>query len=52
MTGMAACNPAQFLWRMESDIAVIQLKRPDRKNPPIFDSHSEIVVIARETLAG
>lgn len=52
MTGMAACNPAHFLWRMESDIAVIQLKRPDRKNPLTFDSYAELVVIARETLAG
>ena len=42
MTGMATCNPAHFLWRMESDIAVIQLKRPDRKNPLTFDSYAEL----------
>lgn len=42
MTGMAACNPAHFSWRIESDIAVIQLKRPDRKNPLTFDSYAEL----------
>jgi enoyl-CoA hydratase/carnithine racemase len=42
MRSMAALKPAHFLWRMESDIAVIQLARPERKNPLTFDCYAEL----------
>ena len=35
-------NPAHFLWRMEGEVAVIRLNRPDRKNPLTFDSYAEL----------
>lgn len=35
-------SPKHFLWRMDGDIAVIQLNRPDRKNPLTFDSYAEL----------
>ena len=42
MTAMAALKPAHFLWRMDGTVAVIQLNRPDRKNPLTFDSYAEL----------
>jgi enoyl-CoA hydratase/carnithine racemase len=42
MTSMAALTPAHFLWRMEDDVAVIQLARPERKNPLTFESYAEL----------
>jgi enoyl-CoA hydratase/carnithine racemase len=39
---MAALEPAHFLWRMENDVAVIQLGRPERKNPLTFESYAEL----------
>src|SRR5580700_5423919 len=42
MSRMAALKPAHFLWRMEGDVAVIQLNRPERKNPLTFDSYTEL----------
>jgi enoyl-CoA hydratase/carnithine racemase len=36
------CNPKHFNWRLEKDIAVIQLIRPERKNPLTFDSYAEL----------
>jgi enoyl-CoA hydratase/carnithine racemase len=42
MTTMAALKPAHFLWRMDGDVAVIQLTRPERKNPLTFDSYAEL----------
>jgi enoyl-CoA hydratase/carnithine racemase len=39
---MAALKPAHFLWRMDDTTAVIQLNRPDRKNPLTFDSYAEL----------
>jgi enoyl-CoA hydratase/carnithine racemase len=42
MTSMAALKPAHFLWRMENDVAVIQLSRPERKNPLTFESYAEL----------
>jgi enoyl-CoA hydratase/carnithine racemase len=42
MTAMAARAPKHFLWRMDGDIAVIQLNRPDRKNPLTFESYAEL----------
>jgi enoyl-CoA hydratase/carnithine racemase len=42
MKAMAAFAPAHFLWRMDGDVAVIQLNRPNRKNPLTFDSYAEL----------
>jgi enoyl-CoA hydratase/carnithine racemase len=42
MKTMATLKPAHFLWRMEGDVAVIQLSRPERKNPLTFDSYGEL----------
>jgi enoyl-CoA hydratase/carnithine racemase len=42
MTSMAALKPTHFLWRMENDVAVIQLGRPERKNPLTFESYAEL----------
>jgi enoyl-CoA hydratase/carnithine racemase len=42
MTKMAARRPAHFLGEMKGDVAVIQLNRPDRKNPPAFESYAEL----------
>ncbi|SFT36997.1 Enoyl-CoA hydratase [Pseudovibrio denitrificans] len=39
---MADLQPKHFLWRMEGDVAVIQLDRPDRKNPLTFESYAEL----------
>ncbi len=42
MTAMAALKPVHFLWRTDGAVAVIQLNRPDRKNPLTFDSYAEL----------
>ena len=42
MKTMASLNPSHFLWRMEDAVAVIQLKRPERKNPLTFESYAEL----------
>jgi enoyl-CoA hydratase/carnithine racemase len=42
MKTMATLKPIHFLWRMEGDIAVIQLSRPERKNPLTFESYAEL----------
>ena len=39
---MAAFKPQHFLWRTAGAVAVIQLNRPDRKNPLTFDSYAEL----------
>src|SRR5580700_3993195 len=39
---MAALRPTHFLWRMEGAVAVIQLNRPERKNPLTFESYAEL----------
>ena len=39
---MASLTPEHFLWRMEGEVAVIQLARPERKNPLTFDSYAEL----------
>jgi enoyl-CoA hydratase/carnithine racemase len=41
MTTMAN-KPAHFLRRMDGAVAVIQLNRPDRKNPLTFESYAEL----------
>jgi enoyl-CoA hydratase/carnithine racemase len=35
-------KPKHFNWRMEGQVAVISLNRPDRKNPITFDSYAEL----------
>jgi len=42
MTAMGALRPSHFLWRMDGTVAVIQLNRPDRKNPLTFESYGEL----------
>jgi enoyl-CoA hydratase/carnithine racemase len=42
MTAMAAIKPSHFLWRMDGAVAVIQLNRPERKNPLTFESYAEL----------
>jgi enoyl-CoA hydratase/carnithine racemase len=39
---MAALKPSHFLWRMDGTVAVIQLNRPERKNPLTFESYAEL----------
>lgn len=39
---MASLTPKHFLWRMHGSVAVIQLDRPERKNPLTFDSYAEL----------
>ncbi len=42
MTAMRGLRPEHFLWRMEGAVAVIQLNRPERKNPLTFESYAEL----------
>ena len=42
MKAMAALRPAHFLWRMDGRVAVIQLNRPERKNPLTFEAYAEL----------
>lgn len=42
MTAMAGLTPQHFLWRMEGSVAVVQLDRPERKNPLTFESYAEL----------
>jgi len=42
MTKMANITPKHFNWRMEGDVAVVSLDRPDRKNPLTFESYAEL----------
>ena len=35
-------KPRHFDWRMDGDVAVITLNRPDRKNPLTFESYAEL----------
>jgi enoyl-CoA hydratase/carnithine racemase len=39
---MAKLKPKHFNWRMEGEVAVISLSRPERKNPLTFDSYAEL----------
>src|SRR5690606_13563739 len=39
---MAGLKPKHFLWRAEGSVAVIQLDRPERKNPLTFESYAEL----------
>jgi enoyl-CoA hydratase/carnithine racemase len=42
MKAVAALKPKHFLWRMEGNVGVIQLSRPERKNPLTFESYAEL----------
>ncbi|WP_048647290.1 enoyl-CoA hydratase family protein [Nitratireductor soli] len=42
MSAMAGLKPQHFIWRMEGSVAVVQLDRPDRKNPLTFESYAEL----------
>jgi len=42
MTKMAGLKPSHFLWRMDGGVAVVQLNRPERKNPLTFESYAEL----------
>jgi enoyl-CoA hydratase/carnithine racemase len=35
-------KPEHFSWRMQGPVAIIQLNRPDRKNPLTFESYAEL----------
>lgn len=39
---MAQHQPTHFIWRMEGPVAIIQLNRPERKNPLTFESYAEL----------
>lgn len=39
---MASHAPKHFLWRTEGQVAIIQLNRPERKNPLTFESYAEL----------
>jgi enoyl-CoA hydratase/carnithine racemase len=42
MTKMAGLKPSHFLWCMDGPVAVVQLNRPERKNPLTFESYAEL----------
>jgi len=42
MSKMAEISPKHFIWRMEGSVAIIQLARPERKNPLTFESYAEL----------
>jgi enoyl-CoA hydratase/carnithine racemase len=39
---MAGFEASHFLWRLDGAVAVIQLNRPERKNPLTFESYAEL----------
>ncbi|MGZ3410630.1 MAG: enoyl-CoA hydratase family protein [Xanthobacteraceae bacterium] len=45
---MKSFQPTHFNWRLDGDIAVISLARPERKNPLTFDSYAELRDTFRE----
>ena len=38
----AGYQARHFVWRMEKDVGILTLNRPDRKNPLTFDSYEEM----------
>jgi enoyl-CoA hydratase/carnithine racemase len=42
MAKMADLKPTHFKWRMDDTVAMIQLDRPERKNPLTFESYAEL----------
>jgi enoyl-CoA hydratase/carnithine racemase len=43
----AQLRPQNFLWRLESDVGLITLNRPERKNPLTFESYAELCSLFR-----
>ncbi len=41
-TTMAGFKPQHFLWRTDGAVGVMQLNRPERKNPLTFESYAEL----------
>jgi enoyl-CoA hydratase/carnithine racemase len=41
-TTMAGFKPQHFLWRVDGAVGIIQLNRPERKNPLTFESYAEL----------
>jgi enoyl-CoA hydratase/carnithine racemase len=39
--------PQHFLWRLENEVGVVTLNRPERKNPLTFDSYAELCALFR-----
>jgi enoyl-CoA hydratase/carnithine racemase len=35
-------SPKHFRWRVEDQVGVVTLDRPERKNPLTFDSYAEL----------
>lgn len=35
-------EPRHFLWRMEGDVGIVTLNRPEKKNPLTFESYAEL----------
>ena len=48
MTKLADYQPEHFLLTTKGDIAIVQLNRPDRKNPLTFESYAELRDFFRE----
>jgi enoyl-CoA hydratase/carnithine racemase len=48
MTNKFQRTPEHFLWRLDGDVGVIRLNRPERKNPLTFDSYAELRDTFRE----
>ncbi len=42
MAKMKTLKPRHFDWRMDGEVAVVSLKRPERKNPLTFESYAEL----------
>ncbi|MDN2565942.1 enoyl-CoA hydratase family protein [Aquibium sp. A9E412] len=42
MTAMSGLDPKHFLWRTEGRVGIVQLDRPERKNPLTFESYAEL----------
>jgi len=43
----AQFKPQHFLWRLENDVGVVTLNRPERKNPLTFESYAELCELFR-----
>jgi enoyl-CoA hydratase/carnithine racemase len=48
VSSMAGIRPSHFLWRAVGSVGVVQLARPERKNPLTFESYAEL----RDTFRG
>jgi enoyl-CoA hydratase/carnithine racemase len=48
---LANYSPLHFLWRIDRQVGVITLNRPDRKNPLTFESYAELVDLFRSLAA-